>query len=174
MNLDDAGRGTRQPPRLLLQADRVLGMIAALTLTAMVLLTCVDVVGRYFFNQPLTGAFELTEHAMGALVFSSLPLVALRRQHVTVDLFDGLVPTRWKRLQAAIVDLVAAVCTGAIAWRLWVKALEMRANGETTAVLQFVVHPLVFFMATLTFIAVIVMLVLAWLDATGNRPVAIE
>ena len=43
----------------------------------MVLLTCVDVVGRYFLNRPLTGAFELTEHAMGALVFSSLPLVAL-------------------------------------------------------------------------------------------------
>jgi hypothetical protein len=41
-------------------------------------------------------------------------------------------------------------------------------------VLQFVVHPLVFFMATLTFIAVIVMLVLAWLDATGKRPVTVE
>jgi TRAP-type C4-dicarboxylate transport system permease small subunit len=174
MNLDDAGRGSREAPRLLRRADRVLGMIAALTLTAMVLLTCVDVVGRYFFNQPLTGAFELTEHAMGALVFSSLPLVALRRQHVTVDLFDRLVPMRWKRLQGAIVDLVAAVCTGAIAWRLLVKALEMRENGETTAVLQFVVHPLVFFMATLTFIAVIVMLVLAWLDATGKRPVTVE
>lgn len=149
-------------------------MIAALTLTAIVLLTCVDVVGRYFFNRPLIGAFELTEHAMGALVFSSLPLVALRRQHVTVDLIDGLVPSRWKRLQAAVVDLVAAVCTAAITWRLWVKAVEMHANGETTAVLQYAVHPLVFFMAALTFVAVIVMLVLLWLNATGGAPVSIE
>lgn len=174
MSFDGAGPATRPAPPMLQRADRVLGAIAALMLAAMVLLTCVDVVGRYFLNRPLTGAFELTEHAMGALVFSSLPLVALRRQHVTVDLFDRFVPAVWRRAQSTFVDLVAAACTGAIAWRLWVKAVEMHAAGETTAVLQFAVYPLVYFMAVLTFIAVLVMLAMAWLDATGDVPVMIE
>lgn len=174
MNLDDAGLATRPAPRLLRRVDRALGLIAALMLAAMVMLTCVDVVGRYFLNQPLTGAFELTEHAMGALVFASLPLVALRRQHVTVDLFDRFVPASWRRVQNTFVDLVAAACTGAIAWRLWDKAVYMHAAGETTAVLQFAVYPLVYFMAVLTWIAVLAMLVMAWLDATSDIPVVIE
>lgn len=174
MSVDDAAMEARRAPRLLRRADRVLGLIAALMLAAMVLLTCIDVVGRYFFNRPLTGAFELTEHAMGALVFASLPLVALRRQHVTVDLFDRFVPSAWRRVQNVVVDLIAAACTGAIAWRLWAKAMYMHAAGETTAVLQFAVYPLVYFMAVLTFIAVFAMLAMAWLDVTGNVQMTIE
>ena len=172
--VDDTAPAAQRAPLLLCRADRVLGMIAALTLTAMVLLTCVDVVGRYFFNHPLTGAFELTEQAMGLLVFSSLPLVAMRRQHVTVDLFDHLIPSRWRRAQNALVGVIAAVCMGAIAWRIWVKAVEMMHSGETTAVLQFAVYPLVFFMAALTVIAVLAMLAMTWLDATGRERATIE
>lgn len=154
----------------LIRADRWLGVIAALMLFAMVSLTCVDVVGRYFLNRPLTGAFELTELAMGALVFSSLPLVTLRRQQVTVDLFDWLVPDSWQRFQYALVDLIAAVCTGLVAWRLWIKAAHLQQAGETTAVLQFVVFPLVYYMAVMASLTVAVMLVMAWTDALARRP----
>lgn len=148
-------------------AEHVLGVVAALQLLALMLLTCVDVVGRYFLNRPLTGAFELTELTLGALIFSSLPLVALRRQHVTVDLFDRLVPAGWRGAQSAAFDLVAALCTAVIAWRLWIKAAIMQQAGETTAILQLAVFPLVYYMAALTSIAVAVMLGMAWTDASG-------
>ena len=69
-----------QPPALLRRTERLFGAVAALALVGMVLLTCVDVIGRYVLNRPLTGAFELSEMTMGALVFASLPLVTLRRQ----------------------------------------------------------------------------------------------
>ena len=38
-------------------------------------LTCVDVIGRYFFSMPVTGGFELTEMMLAALIFVGLPLV---------------------------------------------------------------------------------------------------
>ena len=50
------------------------------------LLTCIDVFGRYAIGRPLQGAFEVSELAMGALIFTSLPLVTMRGQHVTIDL----------------------------------------------------------------------------------------
>ena len=124
------------PPLLLRRTDRVFGAVAALALVGMVLLTCVDVIGRYVLNRPLTGAFELSEMAMGALVFASLPLVTLRRQQVTVDLLDWLLPATWRTVQDAVANLIAAACTLVVAWRLWVKAEEMMRTGETTAVLE--------------------------------------
>ncbi len=60
--------------------------IAALILLLLVVLTCVDVIGRYFFNSPLVGAVELVEICMGAIVFFSFPLMFLRNDHVIVDL----------------------------------------------------------------------------------------
>ena len=45
-----------------------LGVGAALLLFSLILVTCVDVVGRYFFSAPLSGAFEITEILLAALV----------------------------------------------------------------------------------------------------------
>ena len=152
----------------LARCETVLGSAAALMLVAMTLLTTVDVVGRYFLNRPLTGAFELTELAMGALVFLSLPLVTLRREHVTVDLLEGAVPRAWRHAQKALLDLTAAACLAVIAWQLWLKAGHMAGAGETTATLQIAVYPLVYVMAALASVTVAVMLVMAWGDATGR------
>ena len=162
---DSAGSGVAPPPLVLRRTDRVLGVVAALALVGMVLLTCVDVIGRYVLNRPLTGAFELSEMAMGALVFASLPLVTLRRQQVTVDLLDWLIPAGWRTAQDAIANLVAALCTVAIGWRLWVKAQDMLRTGETTATLKIPVYPLVYYMAVLSFLTAAVMLAMIWFDA---------
>jgi TRAP-type C4-dicarboxylate transport system permease small subunit len=168
MSVDSPASAAAPPSALLRRTDRLLGAIAALTLVAMVLLTCIDVIGRYLLNRPLTGAFELSELAMGALVFSSLPLVTLRRRHVTVDLFDRIVPALWRPAQDAVLDLTAAVCTGVIAWRLWIKAQDMMRAGETTASLKIPVYPLVYYMAVLCFVSAAVIVVMMWLDATGR------
>lgn len=157
------------PPLLLRRTGQLVGAVAALALTGMVLLTCVDVIGRYLLNRPLTGAFELSEMAMGALVFASLPLVTLRRQHVTVDLFDRLLPASWRPGQNATANLVAAACTSVVGWRLWVKAEDMLRTGETTAVLKIPVYPLVYYMALLTFLTAAVIVAMVWFD-TARRP----
>ncbi len=160
------------PPLVLRRTERALGALASVALVGIVLLTCVDVVGRYLLNRPLTGAFELSEMAMGALVFASLPLVTLRRQQVTVDLLDWLVPAGWRTAQEAAANLVAALCVGVVAWRLWVKAAEMLGNGETTAVLKIPMYPLVYAMAGLSCLTAIVILAMTWLDtrARMRRP----
>lgn len=151
----------------LARAGFALGVAAALLLAAMVLLTTIDVVGRYFLARPLAGAFELTELAMGAMVFSSLPLVTLRRQQVTVDLLESLVPPAWRRAQRALLDLVSAACVAVIAWQLWRKAGQMVDAGETTATLHIAVYPLVYYMAALAAITCALMAAMAWGDATG-------
>ena len=54
-----------------------------------------------------------------------------------------------------------------ITFMLWTKAGHMAAAGETTAVLQIVVYPLVYTMALLGGLTVAVMLLMAWGDAAG-------
>lgn len=157
------------PSALLRRADRAFGVVAALALVGMVLLTCIDVIGRYVLNRPLTGAFEMSEMAMGALVFASLPLVTLRRQQVTVDLMDWLLPVSWRSAQDAAASLLATFCTGVVGWRLWVKAEEMLRSGETTAVLKIPMYPLVYVMSLLSFVTAAVILFMLWADLRARR-----
>ena len=45
-----------------------------------------------------------------------------------------------------------------IAWRLWVKAGQMIGQGDTTAVLQLKVWPLVYFMSVLAAVTALILL----------------
>ena len=85
------------PGPLGLWAGRLLGVVAAIDLFAMMMLTFIDVTGRKLtgtvaFAKPVYGAYEITELLMGVLIFSALPLVTAREGHVTIDIFDRLVP----------------------------------------------------------------------------------
>ena len=51
-------------------------------------ITTVDVIGRYMFNWPLRGAFEITELLLLMLIFAGLPLVSQADEHVTLDFID--------------------------------------------------------------------------------------
>jgi TRAP-type C4-dicarboxylate transport system permease small subunit len=114
----------------------LLSYTSALLLFVLMLQTCIDVVGRYFFNRPLTGAFEATEVVLATLIFAGLPLVTLREEHIALDLFGTNMSDRVHKLQHAASRLIGAVCTGFVSYWLWVRANTLVAAGEITPQLQ--------------------------------------
>ena len=153
----------RQP---LDQFDRVvvpaLGTIAATLLFAMMLLTCVDVIGRYFFSSPIYGGFEITEMLLAAMIFVALPLVTLRNDHITVDVFDALTPDWLFRVQHIAACLTGMLSTGYLAWRLWGRATTLDAGGATTAQLKFKIGYLAYSMSILMALAAVALLILVF------------
>lgn len=128
MNRDDDDRAGRHG--LLLLADRTLGAAAAIILFAMMMITVIDVAGRYVFARPLPGGFELTQVLLAQLIFVGLPLVTARHGHVTITLTD-----RWFNPPAAairdrMVNLLCALVTAGIAWRLWLLADRLGDYGD--------------------------------------------
>lgn len=130
--------------------EGVLGAVASVVLFSLMLLTCVDVFGRYFLNRPVLGAFEVTEMALAALIFVGLPMVTLRQEHITIDLLDAISPRWLLRLQHVAASAIGAVATAYLAWRLWLRGNTMLASGETTAQLKFTLAYLTYAMAILT------------------------
>jgi TRAP-type C4-dicarboxylate transport system permease small subunit len=143
-------------------AEQVLGYAVAATLFVMMLVTCADVAGRYLFNHPIPGAFELTEMLLAGMIFTALPLVTVRGEHVTVDLFDGITPDWLLRVQHVIACLIGVVCTGFLAYRLGVRAENMVASGQTTAQLHFTIGWLTWGMAIMMGLTSAALAQLAW------------
>lgn len=163
-----AGR-TREPP-VQRWLRRGLGGIAAVVLFFMMALTLVDVLGRYLFDWPIPGGFEMTEVALATLIFAGLPLVTGREEHVTVDLFDRLIPAGVRPVRDALISLLAGVVVAMIGYHVWLKALESRQYGDITATIHIPLWPLVVFMSVSLFGTAVVYLVLAWRRlAWGDR-----
>jgi TRAP-type C4-dicarboxylate transport system permease small subunit len=110
---------------------------------------------------PVTGGFELTEMMLAALIFMGLPLVTVRNEHVMVDLLDPVTPDWLLRILHIVSCLVCAVATGYLAWRLWLRATNMLAAGETTAQLKLPIPYLTFTMSVLMALTALAFLVLA-------------
>jgi TRAP-type C4-dicarboxylate transport system permease small subunit len=164
-------REGRQP---LDQFDRVvapaLGVVAAIILFAMMTLTCADVIGRYFFSRPVFGGFEITEMLLAAMIFVGLPLVTLRNEHITVDVFDAVTPDWLFRLQHVMACLTGTVATGYLSWRLWIRAMTMDAGGETTGQLKIKLAYLTYGMSILMALTAVALLVLVFRPPQRSVP----
>lgn len=150
-------------------AARLLAVISCLTLLAMMVLTFVDVLGRYLFLAPLPAAYEIISLLMPGIIFCALPLTVLRETHVTVDLLDSFIPQGAARIQGVIVNLFSAVALALVAWRLWVKATDDRLYDTATDELLLLIWPFGMGMSVMCGIAALAALANAWSFATSSK-----
>ena len=149
--------------------DRTLGAAAALLLFCLMMVTTVDVVGRYIFNWPLRGGFEITELLLLTLIFAGLPLVSRADEHVTMDFVDAALKPGARRLLRRLVDIFCGIIIVGLAYRVWLRADKIAEYGDTTEVLRILVSPFVYFMAIMVGITGIVHLIKAfWPAAEGH------
>jgi TRAP-type C4-dicarboxylate transport system permease small subunit len=139
----------------------VLGTVAAIDLAAMMTLTVLDVTGRKFFASPIYGAYEITEFMMGVLIFSALPLVTARENHVTIDVFDHFIAPHIGRWQRMVVNLVSTVVLGFLGWRLWILSASHLRTNEVTMTLHIPHGPFSRVFAVLAILAAVACLVVA-------------
>lgn len=161
-----AGAGARAARGVVL----ALGLIACLTLFAMMALTFADVLGRYLFNRPLPGAYEMIAFMMPLMIFAALPVVCYREAHVTVDLLEGITPGSWRRSQGAAVSVLGAAVLGVLAWRLFVQAVDNGRNNEVSTEHLWPLSIFGYFMAAMSVVACVSLLVVAVQHWRGTRP----
>ena len=133
--------------------ERLLRGILALVLFSMMALVFVDVIARYVFNDPIPGAFEITQLLMGLLVFSGLPLASRAGQHITISLMDGLFHGRARVLRRAAIETLSGAALLGLAWLLWRDAEKARGWGDYTAFLEIPLHPVLYFIALMSLLA---------------------
>ena len=127
--------------------SQVISYVGAAALFFMMCLTTADVVGRYIFNKPITGVFELNEYLVLILIFSFIGYTQSQGGHVSVDLLLSKLPARLGFVIDLINHLVCLVLMGVIFWMGIQKALELRSVGEVSPNLGIPDYPFVFFLA---------------------------
>lgn len=114
----------------------LLELIAAVVLMALMLITCIDVVGRYVFNNPLPGSVELTQISMALMVFAAMPVVTWRGGHIVVDLLDRYLHNYVVKGLAFISALVISVSFYYLGNRIYQLGERSIRRGEVTEFLS--------------------------------------
>lgn len=121
--------------------------LAGAVLVALMFMTVADVIGRYFFNEPLNGVFDLTQFSVLIMTFLSFAYCAFRGAHVAIELLYNRLGPKTQFVLRRLSNLAGAVLFGIIAWRGVVQSVDVRLFNETSQLLTIPYWPFYYVMA---------------------------
>ncbi len=130
---------------------RILPVVSGALLLTMVAVTVVDVIGRYFFNAPLPGAYELTQVLLADLVLAALPITTYKGSHVEVDILSQTWSDRTERIISVFGATVTALTLFVMSWTVAGHGQELLHDGGATYDLGIPYWPTAF-LGALTFV----------------------
>ena len=140
------------------------GMGSIVLLGIMMMLTVVDVVLRYLFDQPIHGGMELTEYLMVCVGTLGLAWCASQGAHIKVDLIVSRLPQTAQKVLDSINYFLVIFIAGLIASQTFIRSAVVRQLGVASSMLDVPQYPFVLvvsFSYLLLFMASIMLLIYA-------------
>lgn len=129
--------------RSILSITQKFNWVAAAALVIMMVLTCADVILR-FFRHPIPGTYEMVG-LLGAIVVSfSLAHTSVMRGHISVELIVQKLPKTAQIVIDGINSLLGTALFGLITWQSMLYASNLMHTGEVSLTLQMPIYPFVY------------------------------
>ncbi len=110
----------------------MLGVVAGVAVVAMIVVTCIDVVGRRF-GHPLKGTYDIIEILGAITIAGGLPYTTACKGHVAIEFFFQRLSRRGKILVDTLWRTVTVAMFGFLTWRFAQYGLEIKASGQGTS-----------------------------------------
>jgi TRAP-type C4-dicarboxylate transport system permease small subunit len=123
-----------------------LKLVGAVALTAMMMLTVVDVIGR-FFKSPIFGSVELVGFLATIVVAAALPYTYKMDGHVGVEILVRLLPEKTQTVMDIVTRTLTLILFVLITWQMFLYAEDIYKTGEVSMNLEFPIYYLVYLLS---------------------------
>ena len=134
-------------------SNKMLLFFCVLSLSILVIITVIDVFGRYLLGIPLPGTSEITEIILAILIYIGLPYVSKNEEHISVSLLSNYLSKNFKVIHKIIINFVVTLLLLLIARQLYIHGMDLKSYQEVTTFLEVPKAPIAFTMAILTVLA---------------------
>lgn len=110
----------------------VLLILGRISISAMLLVTVVDIVLRNTLNKPVPGVVELVEFSLAIAIFVGIPLAWWRGAHLVVDLLEVVFPRQVLRLLHIANGILGFFVSAVLAWLCYKRFLDALDWGDAT------------------------------------------
>jgi TRAP-type C4-dicarboxylate transport system permease small subunit len=124
----------------------VMKAVGACCLIGMTLLTCADVVGR-FFRHPIFGSVEIVGFMATLAVAMALPYTHEIKGHIGVEILVRTFSQRTQRIVDICTGLLSLALFGIVTWRIAVYARTMQQSGEVSMNLELPEYMVIYIVA---------------------------
>ncbi len=124
----------------------VLKFLGALALICMMMLTVVDVIGR-FLKHPIFGSVELVGFLAVIVMAAALPYTYKMDSHVGVEIVVRLLPKKTQLWISVLTQSLSLALFSIIAWQMFLYAGDIHKTGEVSMNLEFPIYYIVYLLA---------------------------
>lgn len=117
--------------------ENALVVLSGAIFLVMMFLGTADVLGRTILNKPILGTYEFSEIMMGAIVLLGWAYTQKEGEHVAVDLFYNIFPTKMKTISSIVVYILSLALFIVIMIESWKIALASIAEGRHFIIVHF-------------------------------------
>ena len=124
----------------------LLKTIGAFALTLMMLLTVVDVIGR-FFKHPIFGSVELVGFLATIVVAAALPYTYKVDGHVGVEILVRLLSKKAQIIFDLVTGTLSLALFSIVAWQMFLYAGDIHETGEVSMNLEFPIYYIIYLLS---------------------------
>lgn len=121
----------------------IMKITGAVFLMGMVVLTCVDVIGR-FFGRPIFGSIELVIFMATLSVATALPYTHQVKAHIGVEILVRLFSEKVQTVMDLFTGFLSLGLFALVTWRMAVYAHTIQKSGEVSMSLEFPEYILIY------------------------------
>jgi len=138
--------------------SRLLRDIGGITLFILVIMTAIDVGGRYLFSKPLPATYELTQLMFCLVIFSGMSWLAIQKGHIKINLFLKKLPLNIREILDFITGLLSLIICIIISWQAVEQAITILHDNAKTFIWRIPLFPFEFLIAlTMALFAIILL-----------------
>ena len=155
---NDMSVGAATPPTLyfLDVLDKCLMAIIAVVMFAMMTVTFVDVTGRYVFNAPIPGGFEIIQFLLPMAMFGALPVITRAEEHIVISILEGVLNSGGAWFQRFFVLIGCCVVNAGITYLMWLQGVELAEAEQVSGFLEWSFAPPAYVISGLSAITVVI------------------
>lgn len=139
------------------RAASTLNGLSAAAVVFIMLLTCSDVVLR-FFDRPIPGTYELVGYFGAVIVAFALAYTSVERGHIAVEIFVERLPGRPRTIVEALGSFAGTALFGLLTWQSHVYARDLMESGDVSLTLGMPTWPFVYAVCAGTAVLTVILL----------------
>jgi TRAP-type C4-dicarboxylate transport system permease small subunit len=109
---------------IVMHISKILASVSAVTLFIMMLISVIDVTGRYFFLRPLNGAFELVSMTLVISATLGVGYCELLKGQIRITVITDMMKGKTKELFNILAYIISIAAVGLVSWQALLRVEE--------------------------------------------------
>jgi TRAP-type C4-dicarboxylate transport system permease small subunit len=130
-----------QIEKIIYSVARWLNWLSGAALIAVMIIVCLNVIGRGFFERPLKGTVDITSLLGAVIIACAIANTQVLKGHIRIGLIVERLPTRLKYILESLVNLIGFVLFSLISWQTILFAKATFEIGELSEVIKIPLGP---------------------------------